>query len=82
MKGLLFISKKKIGKACWWLLFVTAAALCFQLLGLNSSLPIISRRNRLVPVYYVETGEKKAAFSFDACWGESTLLRTILFAVL
>ena len=24
---------------------------------------------RKVPIYYVETEEKKAAFSFDACWG-------------
>ena len=24
---------------------------------------------RLVPIYYVDTEEKKVAFSFDACWG-------------
>ncbi len=26
-------------------------------------------RERLVPIYYVDTAEKKVAFSFDACWG-------------
>lgn len=27
--------------------------------------------HRLVPIYYVETQDKKVAFSFDACWGAS-----------
>lgn len=78
MKGLLFISKKKIRKACWWVLFIITAALCFQFLGLNAAVPITSRKFRLIPIYYVETGEKKVALSFDACWGDSSLLRTIL----
>jgi len=29
----------------------------------------LTQKERLVPIYYVETEEKKVAFSFDACWG-------------
>ena len=40
--------------------------------------PVINyATGRLVPIYYVETTEKKVAFSFDACWG-STYTQTIL----
>lgn len=28
-------------------------------------------QTRLVPIYYVDTEEKKVAFSFDACWGSA-----------
>ena len=30
---------------------------------------VASRQERLVPIYYVETEEKKVAISFDASWG-------------
>jgi polysaccharide deacetylase family sporulation protein PdaB len=40
-----------------------------------SKTPIIptltGRQQRLVPIYYVDTEEKKVAFSFDACWGSA-----------
>lgn len=36
--------------------------------SLKKALPVSSGK-RLVPIYYVDTKEKKAAFSFDACWG-------------
>jgi peptidoglycan-N-acetylglucosamine deacetylase len=32
---------------------------------------VVVEENRLVPIYYVETTEKKVAFSFDAAWGAS-----------
>ncbi|RJX29141.1 MAG: polysaccharide deacetylase family sporulation protein PdaB [Dethiobacter sp.] len=41
------------------------------------ALPIAARQTRLVPIYYVDTTEKKAAFSFDASWG-ATYTPTIL----
>lgn len=34
----------------------------------DNVLPVLQTQ-RLVPIYYVETREKKVAFSFDACWG-------------
>ena len=49
-----------------------------------SKTPIIptltGRQQRLVPIYYVDTEEKKVAFSFDACWGSAytpTLLKIL-----
>lgn len=49
-----------------------------------SKTPIITtltgRQQRLVPIYYVDTEEKKVAFSFDACWGSAytpTLLKIL-----
>lgn len=30
---------------------------------------VATGKNRLVPIYYVDTPEKKVAISFDACWG-------------
>ncbi|UNC93798.1 polysaccharide deacetylase family sporulation protein PdaB [Candidatus Contubernalis alkalaceticus] len=30
---------------------------------------VVTGQDRLVPIYYVETPEKKVAISFDACWG-------------
>lgn len=30
---------------------------------------MVTRGERLVPIYYVDTAEKKVAFSFDASWG-------------
>ncbi|MEW5920280.1 MAG: polysaccharide deacetylase family protein [Bacillota bacterium] len=52
------------------LLFILAlgtVTLCNS--GLLSAIPVISRQERLVPIYYVETPEKKIAISFDASWG-------------
>ena len=30
---------------------------------------LFAQNERLVPIYYVDTAEKKVAFSFDASWG-------------
>lgn len=38
---------------------------------------VASRQERLVPIYYVETEEKKVAISFDASWGDSTILHIL-----
>jgi polysaccharide deacetylase family sporulation protein PdaB len=68
MKSILFISKKKL-KA---LLLLPASFLVLYIVYtflLPYALPIIARQARLVPIYYVDTTKKKAAFSFDASWG-------------
>ncbi|HHT46420.1 MAG TPA: polysaccharide deacetylase family protein [Firmicutes bacterium] len=74
---ILFIKKKRpaqfIKKP---ILFLLIAVLIFGAYFLFfSKTPIIptqaGRQTRLVPIYYVDTKEKKVAFSFDACWGAS-----------
>ncbi len=37
----------------------------------------VAREKRLVPIYYVDTPEKKAAFSFDASWGAEHTARIL-----
>lgn len=37
--------------------------------NLFSASPTVARQERLVPIYYVETPQKKIAISFDASWG-------------
>ncbi len=36
---------------------------------LQRVVPAVARQERLVPIYYVQTGERKIAISFDASWG-------------
>ncbi|MGI5876765.1 MAG: polysaccharide deacetylase family protein [Dethiobacteria bacterium] len=50
------------------IVILTVALAILYFFPSNSALPVFSTK-RLVPIYYVETGEKKAALSFDACWG-------------
>lgn len=38
---------------------------------------VIADQNRLVPIYYVDTEEKKVALSFDACWGATRTLEIL-----
>ncbi len=56
------------------LLLAAAAVLLLLLLTPLFNLPgrlaaVINQNERLVPIYYVDTAEKKVAFSFDASWG-------------
>lgn len=52
------------------LALVFALLLVTPLLGLPERLTaVITRDQRLVPIYYVDTPEKKVAISFDASWG-------------
>jgi len=38
---------------------------------------VIAQSRRLVPIYYVDTPEKKVAFSFDASWGAERTKRIL-----
>ncbi|NLA11489.1 MAG: polysaccharide deacetylase family protein, partial [Firmicutes bacterium] len=52
------------------LCLVLAILLATPLLNLPERLAaVVGPGERLVPIYYVETDEKKVAFSFDASWG-------------
>jgi len=70
MRGLFFINKGKVKKLIW-LAVLVLAVFSWHLLAPKLTQPLISSQARLVPIYYVETDEKKIAISFDACWGAS-----------
>ncbi len=62
-------SRKRL-KLLGGLILVFALLLLTPLLNLPERLAMVTtRENRLVPIYYVDTPEKKVAFSFDASWG-------------
>lgn len=65
----LLIRKERV-KLLIGLLLVLAILLLTPLLNLPGRLAaVVGPGERLVPIYYVETGKKKVAFSFDASWG-------------
>lgn len=49
------------------LLLLLLAPLLFDLPGRLAA--VVNQNDRLVPIYYVQTDEKKVAISFDASWG-------------
>ncbi len=51
------------------LLLLVLAAIALRGAGPFASVLTMVRPERLVPIYYVDTPEKKIAFSFDASWG-------------
>ncbi|HAA35154.1 MAG TPA: deacetylase [Firmicutes bacterium] len=76
MRKIFFISRKKLKIA----LLLPASLFALYLIYaffFPYALPMVTRQNRLVPIYYVDTSEKKVAFSFDASWG-ATYTPTIL----
>lgn len=70
MRGFFFISKKKV-KKCVLLAALILIAFSWHLVANNLAKPLLGSQTRLVPIYYVDTTEKKIAISFDACWGAS-----------
>lgn len=76
MKTILFVSKKRLKIFLLFPASFVALYLIYTFL-LPYALPVVARQNRLVPIYYVDTTEKKVAFSFDASWG-ATYTPTIL----
>lgn len=54
----------------WYLLLVLLLAFLSLVPQVREPLIIsVLSRGRLVPIYSVQTAEKKVAFSFDATWG-------------
>ncbi len=48
---------------------IIMGALALVLVGTILSVSVFAKENRLLPIYSVETNEKKIAISFDAAWG-------------
>jgi polysaccharide deacetylase family sporulation protein PdaB len=60
----------KGGKILTCLVIIAVLLVGFYLLFPEVARPVLNYASgRLVPIYYVETNDKKVAFSFDACWG-------------
>jgi len=75
-KKIIFQSFKLLGIKRRLITFLAVLALFlagvyFLLPGVIQPVLNYATGHRLVPIYYVETPEKKVAFSFDACWGAS-----------
>lgn len=64
---IIYLKKKKIGLFFLMSLLVFAACLLYFFEVPFTS--VVVKESRLVPIYYVDTAEKKVAFSLDACWG-------------
>lgn len=65
----LLIRKERV-KLLIGLLLVLTILLLTPLLNLPGRLAaVVGPGERLVPIYYVETGKKRVSFSFDASWG-------------
>jgi len=64
---ILYLKKKKIGILFLMALLIFGTYLLFFSKGPFTSVAV--KESRLVPIYYVDTAEKKVAFSFDASWG-------------
>ena len=68
MRGFIYINKRIIKKYIW-LAVLVMSVISWHILSHNLSQPIQDSQARLVPIYFVDTTEKKIAISFDACWG-------------
>lgn len=72
-KKVVICSIKPFGKkgkiiSCLAIIAVLLVGIYFLFSGVVQ--PVLNyATGRLVPIYYVETTDKKVAFSFDACWG-------------
>ncbi len=62
------------------IVFLLTFLLCLKLEVPQRAVKVIHRQERLLPIYFVETPEKKIAFSFDASWGaeKTPLILSIL----
>ena len=67
MRRVIFVHKKSCVLVLLFLLMLGTIAVVYS--NFLSTVPTVSQQERLVPIYYVDTGEKKIAISFDASWG-------------
>lgn len=68
MLRIFFIGGEKF-KKIFWLVFLLLVVSSWHFFAQNLTIPLQGSQARLVPIYYVDTTEKKMAISFDACWG-------------
>ena len=52
---------------------------CFlaSIIGIICSVGVLANSNKRLPIYCVNTNEKKVALSFDAAWGNSKKVQNI-----
>jgi len=63
------VLKRRQKTALWLFIILAAAVFLSQLILPGGIIGVVSNNSRLVPIYFVETTEKKVAISFDASWG-------------
>jgi len=61
--------KKKLSTGILLLVLPVLAAMLVKTLDASGVMTIAARPGRLLPIYYVDTVERKIAISFDASWG-------------
>lgn len=63
------VISKKVRRVFWLVVIVLVAATAFHVFLPGRQLGVTAGKKRLVPIYFVDTPEKKIAISFDASWG-------------
>ena len=63
------IKKNNYGLNILLVMLIVSISLIYNYLGYNQLLNVFRNNSRELPVYCVETPEKKIAISFDAAWG-------------
>lgn len=61
------ISKKKIVKILIGICL--SVIMCVTCLGITNTVIEVGSKNRLLPIYSVETSKKQVALTFDCAWG-------------
>ncbi|MCL5981257.1 MAG: polysaccharide deacetylase family protein [Firmicutes bacterium] len=61
--------KKKLSTGILLLVLPVLAAMLVKTLDASGVMTVAARPGRLLPIYYVDTVERKIAISFDASWG-------------
>lgn len=63
------VISKKVRRVFWLVIIVLLAATALHVFLPDRELGVTAGKKRLVPIYFVDTPEKKIAISFDASWG-------------
>ncbi len=63
------------------ILFIVLAIMMLSNIFIEKTIQTISAKNKSLPIYCVETVEKKVAISFDAAWGNDVNGQFILMNI-
>lgn len=72
-----FVCLKKKDVKMFFIILLVAIVLSLNFMGGTSAMVYFNQTPRLVPIYNVETDEKKVAISFDSAWGADKTLKIL-----
>lgn len=72
-----FVCLKKKDVKMFFIILLVAIVLSLNFMGGTSAMVYFNQAPRLVPIYNVETDEKKVAISFDSAWGADKTLKIL-----